>query len=139
MAAAFTCSLFVTAFITTGAAASAAVPVAFIALVLGGVFWPLYGRLYDSSFNRRLRRVVTEQAGDERTWICEVELRREGVWSRSRGIELLFDWHQLSAIEDRGEAIEFHFRSGFVMVRNRAFAAAVERERFVETAHRLAA
>ena len=103
---------------------------AVIALVLGGACWPLYGRLCDSGFSKRLRRVVTEQAGEETSWLCEIELRPEGVWSRGRGIEVLFNWKELTALEDCGDIIEFHFRGGFVMARERAFSTSAERAAF---------
>lgn len=139
MAVAFTSSLFVAAFVSGGAREGASVPVAVLALVLGAAFWPLYGRLYDSGLHRRVRRVVRLETGNDATWTCEIELRKEGVWSRSRGIEFLFDWRELSFIEDAADAIEFHFRGGFVMARNRAFHTDVEREQFLVTAQRLAA
>ena len=139
VAAAFTVSLFLAAFVSNGAQADLAMPLAAVALVLGVVFWPLYGRLYDRGLKRRLRRVLTEQAGDETSWLCEIELRKEGVWSRSRGMEFLFDWQELILLQDSDDAIEFHFRGGFVMARNRAFSEPPERVAFLESARRLAA
>lgn len=139
VAAAFTISLFVTVFVSNGAELRFVWPVAGIALVLGAAFWPLYGRLYDNGLRRRLRRVLAEQAGKEAHSICEIELRKEGVWSRSRGIEILFDWQDLTLLEDAPDAIEFHFRGGFVMARDRAFSTPDERATFMESARRLAA
>lgn len=137
-AAAFTGTTFSVAFAINGAAPRAALPVALMALLLGAACWPLYGRLYDSGFRRRLRRVVAEEAGEQKTWTCEVELRSEGAWCRSRGIEFLFNWHQLSAIEDIDQGIELRFRAGYLMIRSRAFATAADREGFLAAAKRLA-
>src|SRR5687768_18605125 len=73
VAGSFTGSLFVAALLFSGAQPRLVIPVAAVALVLGAVFWPLYGRWYDSGFNRRLRRIVTEQTGNDTNWLCEIE------------------------------------------------------------------
>jgi hypothetical protein len=138
IAAAFTVSLFAAAFVTSGGTAGNLLPLVILALVLGAAFWPVYGRLYDSGLQRRLRRVIRDEVGKDATWTCEIELRQEGAWSRSRGVEVLFGWPELRFVEDAGDAIELHFRGGFVMAHNRAFPTTADRARFLETARRLA-
>ena len=127
---------FAIAWIATGSQWRLAI--ALVALALGGAFWPLYGRFYDDGFKRRLRRIVVEQAGEKTSWLCEIELRKEGVWSRGQGVEVLFNWPELTLLEDTDAGILFHFRGGFVMARNRAFSAPAQRAQFLETARRLA-
>jgi hypothetical protein len=139
VAAAFTTSLFGAALISSGAAMSTVAPLAIISFVLGAAFWPLYGRLYDGGFQRRLRRVMREEAGTETSWTCEIELRNEGAWSRSRGVEILFGWHDVIAIEDTDDVIEFHFRGGFMVARSKAFQSSADRGQFLEIARSLAA
>jgi hypothetical protein len=134
IAVAFTSSLFVTALVTSGAALENVVPLAALAVILGAAFWPLYGRLYNSGLQRRLRQAVRAQVGKDATWTCEIELRPEGAWSRNRGVEYLFDWSQLRFVEDDDHGIELHFHDGFVMARNKAFHTAADREQFLKTA-----
>jgi hypothetical protein len=59
--------------------------------------------------------------------------------ARSRGIEILFDWKNMTAIEDTADAIELHFRGGFALARDRAFESAADRRRFLEMAREFAA
>jgi hypothetical protein len=139
VAASFAASVFVTAWVLGGVSRSLVVPLAGIALLLGAASWPLSRYLYDSSLRRRLRRVLTQEAGERTSWLCEVELRDEGVWARGRGIESLYDWRELTWLEDDGDTIEFHFRGSFVMVRARAFAGPSERETFLDAARDLSA
>jgi hypothetical protein len=134
IAATFTASLFVAAFVTAGPAAQNVVPLAALAVVLGAAFWPLYGRLYDSGLARRMRQAVRDQVGRDAAWTCEIELRPEGAWSRNRGVEYLFDWHELRRVEDTDTGIELHFLEGFIMARNKGFATLAEREEFLKIA-----
>jgi hypothetical protein len=122
------------AFLVTGLDRDAAVPMVAIAAVLTAVSWPLQGRLYDASISRRIRRVVSADIPTERTWSCEVELRKEGVWARDRGVELLLHWRELNTIHLADDALEFHFAGGFVIVRARAFPSPDVRARWVEAA-----
>ncbi len=131
--------VFAIAWIFTSSEPRPVLPLAVLSVALGGAFWPLYGRFYDDGFKRRLRRIVVEQSGAQTSWLCEIELRKEGVWSRGQGIEVLFDWPELTLLEDRDAGILFHFRGGFVMARNRAFSTPAQRSEFLETARRLSA
>lgn len=139
VAAAFTVSLFVTMWVVGETSWPLALPLAGVAIVLGAASWPLSRYLYDRSLRRRLRRVLAEDAGERTSWLCEVELRDAGMWSRGRGIEAVYDWRELTWLEDAGDTIECHFRSSFVMVRERAFTTPAERAEFLEAARRLAA
>jgi hypothetical protein len=129
---------FAIVWIFTGSHSRPVLPLAVLSLAVGGAFFPLYGRFYDDGFKRRLRRIVVEQAREQTSWLCEIELRKEGVWSRGQGIEVLFDWPELTLLEDTDAGILFHFRGGFVMARNRAFSTPAQRAQFLETARRLA-
>jgi hypothetical protein len=73
------------------------------------------------------------------TNIDELVDANERYWKRAKVGQLLFDWQELTVLEDSGEAVEFHFRGGFVMARNRAFPAPAHRVAFLEAARRLAA
>ena len=134
IAATFTLSLFAAAFLTTGPAVQNVIPLAALALVLGAAFWPLYGSLYNSGLARRIRHRVRDQVGKDAAWTCEVELRPEGAWSRSRAVESLFEWRELTSVKDTADAIELYFRQGFVIAPNTAFPTTADRENFLTTA-----
>src|SRR6266850_2561280 len=144
VAAVFTASSCAAFLITSGAVrgtagAPAIISALIVAMVLGAAFWPLYGRLHDRGFRRRLRRALTKEAGERTTWTCEIELRAEGAWSRNRGVEILFDWKEAIAVEDAGDGVELRFRGGFMMARNKAFESAADGRRFLEMARGFAA
>jgi hypothetical protein len=134
IAATFTLSLFVAAFVAAGSAAQNIIPLAALAVVVGGAFWPLYGWLYNAGLGRHIRQAVRDQVGQDEAWTCEIELRPEGAWSRSRGVESLFDWRELTAVKETGDAIALHFRQGFVVAPSKAFATTADREEFLKTA-----
>lgn len=128
----FTGGFFVTLLIIAGHEAGGVANVAGLAMAAGALCWPLYGPLYDGGMRRRLHRLLSEQTGDRKSWLCEVALRPDGVWSRSRGVETLTGWDEVTAIEDTPGAVELHCRNSFVIVRDRAFASSSQRAMFLE-------
>lgn len=110
----------------------------FSAVVAAAVMGFAYGYFYDSAARREYRRVVSEQLGGVSSIRCEIELRPDVVWARQHGIEITFPWSQAARVEDTGDAIELWFRPGLVTARNRAFATAGERQRFLEISRKLA-
>jgi hypothetical protein len=124
-------------FLLSGAERDAVFPSSFIAIVLGAVLSPFYGRLYDGGLDRRLRRALTEEYGNSPTWICEIELRREGTWVRKFGAEMLFPWSDTIDIADVDGAIELRFRGGLVVARDKAFATVDHWRKFIEAAREI--
>lgn len=134
-AVAFTLSVFVvSAAVAQVTSFTGLLLLAGLAGALGVVFGLLYRSVYDSALRRRLRDYLREQLGDKLTWVCEIELRPEGAWSRDHGVELMFPWSEATAVEDVADGIQLRFRSGVILARNRAFAAQEERKRFIEVA-----
>jgi hypothetical protein len=138
VAAVFTGSLFVTLFVIGGPERVDILKAAGLALVVGASCWPFYRQLHDGGMRRRLRRLLVEQTEDMKSWLCEVELRPEGVWSRSRGVETLTSWEEVTLVKDAPDAVELHFRSGFAIVRDRAFDSPGDRATFLRASRRLA-
>lgn len=136
-AAVATGSAFAIVFLLSGAEGDAVFTSSFIAIVLGATLSPFYGRLYDAGLDRRLRRAMTKMYGTSSTWICEIELRREGTWMRNLGVEILFPWSDTIDIADVDGAIELRFRGGVVVARDKAFATVDDRRKFIEAAHEL--
>lgn len=136
-AAAATVSAFAIVFLLSGAERDVVFSSLVIAVLLGAVLSPFYGRLYDAGLHRRLRRAMTDVYGKSATSICEIELRREGTWIRNFGVEMLFPWSDTIDIADVDGAIELRFRAGVVVARNKAFATVGGRGRFIEAAREL--
>ena len=63
---------------------------------------------------------------------CEFELRDEALWTRTRDSEIPLPWARLTRVHDAGDAIEMWFDPGLAVVRDRAFASADDRRRFLE-------
>ncbi len=136
-AVAATMSAFTVVLLMSGPERNAVVPSLIVALVLGAVMWPFYGRLYDGGLQRRVRRAMTEEYGQSPSWTCEIELRREGAWVGNFGVEMLFPWSETIAIADVAGAIEQPFREGLVVARDKAFTTVDGRREFFEAAREL--
>lgn len=103
-------------------------------LVLAVGFSFVYGWLYDTMLRRRIRSFLRTHLGPEQEWVCEIELREDGTWSRGQGVELTFPWNELTAVEDLSDGVLLRFRPGVIFARNRAFATPDERQRFLDRA-----
>jgi hypothetical protein len=114
-------------------------PVVLLALVAGGLAAAIHAFVYDWTIRRRVRRFLTDHVHDADALHCEIELRPDGAWVKQPYAEMLFPWHDASAVHDAGDGIELHFRMGFVLARNRAFATAEDRAAFLARARTLAA
>lgn len=109
-----------------------------LAVVWGLIFWWGYSRVYEGYVLRRLRAFAQEQLGTRESFHCVIELRPEGAWSRQNDAEVLLPWRDAVGIRDSEGGIELHFRSGFMMARNRAFASPAGRVAFLQRARELA-
>jgi hypothetical protein len=101
-------------------------------LVLGVLWGFLYGHVYDCRVRRRSRRFVAEWLGGIGPFHCEIELRSNGVWVRQNSIEILCPWSDATGVEDTGDVMELRFRGGLVVVRNRVFRTASDRNEYLE-------
>lgn len=106
-----------------------------LSLVVAGIIIFISPKLEKSGLDDRLQRVVAEMMPDNGPYICEVEIRSEGVWLRQMNKQIIFEWPSVEAIEDTADSIDIFTRDGGgVVVRNRAFASEDERGQFIEVA-----
>ena len=108
------------------------------ALVFGVVFAFTFKRFFAKEILKQSRKVVTEQFNGKSTVTCELELRPESVWVRQLGMEMVFPWTLCTGIQDNADDIELTFSAGLCVIRNRHLPSTAERQRFLETARRLA-
>jgi hypothetical protein len=102
-----------------------------IAAVVGAVQWATYMRQLRHTWYRHFRAIL----GSDGPFSCEIELRPEGVWARQNDTQILHEWPSIVAIEETADSIDMRTRSGgYVVVRDRAFWSADEREKFLTTA-----
>ncbi len=85
--------------------------------------------------DKQMRRIAKEIFGDVNSFLCEVELRPDGVWVRQMDHQILYEWPSVEEIRDSADSVEVLTRDGSgIVVRNRAFSSPEERLRFIELA-----
>jgi hypothetical protein len=102
-----------------------------IALAVSVATYFGYGRLYDWTVSRRLRRLVEEQWAKSDSHTCAIETRPDELWAYSDGTSVSHRWNDMEAVVDTGDAIELQFRNGLIVARNRAFRSSEERAEFL--------
>jgi hypothetical protein len=106
-----------------------------LGLVIAGIIILIYPRLEQSRLDGRLRRVVADMMRDPGPYVCEVEIRSEGVWLRQMNKQIIHEWQSLEAIEETADSVYIFTRDGGgVVIRDRAFASEGERRQFIEVA-----
>jgi len=106
-----------------------------VGLVAGLVIALLYPKLQKSSLDRRLHGIAANLMAEPGPYVCEVELRPEGVWVHQMNKQTIYDWKIVEAVEEGDDAITIFTRDGGgVVVRNRAFKADDQRSQFLELA-----
>lgn len=103
---------------------------ALAAALLSAVFYPGSSR---RAFEKRWRLVSREILGDGSSFLCEVEIRPEGVWVRQGNRQILHEWLSVEEIKETSDSVDIFTKdkSG-VVVRNQAFSSPEERLRFIE-------
>ena len=91
--------------------------------------------LYDRRYRKNLRAFYKEKLGDENEFTCEIELLPEGMRMSGEDHLTLLKWQNIEEIVPGSDSVDiFGRKGGGCIVRNRAFASAEERQRFIETA-----
>ena len=66
-------------------------------------------------------------------YVCEVELRPEGLWLRQMDKQTIYEWKSLEAVEETADSVDIFSRDGGgAVVRNRAFSSETDRSKFIE-------
>jgi hypothetical protein len=108
--------------------------------VLAGMFVALVALAIDPfthgyQVRRNLRRIYEEQYGEENEFVCEVELLPESLKTSGRNSQCRTEWETIDEIMSTKDSVDIVGRKGGgVIVRNRAFSSAEERQRFIELA-----
>ena len=106
-----------------------------LGLVVAGIVMLIYPQLEQRGLDGRLRRVAGEMMQGPGPYICEVELRSDGIWLRQMNKQTIYEWQTLEAVEETSDSVDLFTRDGAgVVVRNRAFASEGERRQFIEMA-----
>jgi YcxB-like protein len=103
-----------------------------IAALIVIIFHPF---LYDRRYRKTLRAWLKEKLGEENEFTCQVELLPEGMRCSGADAMSLTKWEDIEEIVPTSDSVDIFGRKGSgCIVRNRAFATAEERRRFIETA-----
>ncbi len=89
---------------------------------------------YENQARKNLRKFVKEQHGSDDQFTCEVELRPDALITTSEGCQHQREWDKVEEIVSTHDSVDIFVRGGGVIVRNRAFASAEERARFIDLA-----
>lgn len=108
---------------------------AIIGLMAAAISAALFPRSNRRTVEKRMRKVAREIFGDANSFLCEVELRTDGVWVRSMNRQTLFEWASVEEVKETSDSVDIFTREGSgVVVRNRAFSSPEDRSRFIELA-----
>jgi hypothetical protein len=106
--------------------------VGFVAAAISAALFPIFNK---RAIDKRIRQISREVFGDANSFLCEVELKPEGVWVRQMSRQVLHEWPSVVEIKETPDSVDIFTRDGLgVIVRNRAFATPDERSRFIELA-----
>jgi hypothetical protein len=104
-------------------------------VLLGVALGYLAGRYFDWRVRRAVRRSIVEYNSGSAPIHQEIELRPDGLWCRSRELEMTLPWVHFLRTTDAAEAIELWFSSpALVRVPSRAFLSAEHRREFLQHA-----
>jgi hypothetical protein len=112
--------------------------VGIVGLGLGTLCGHWYGFYVDWHIRHNARCMIKEMLPGVSTLRCEIELRPETLWTKSRDTEVSFAWSRLTGVDDADRGIELWFDPGLVLIRSRAFASTDARRRFLERVKELA-
>lgn len=113
-------------------------------LLFGGVFSLLgagfgillYSPSYRRTIRRRLRQLYREQLGTNSTFVVQIELAPDGLYTTQMKTHTMFEWPEVE-VEETADSIDFLIpNGGIVVVRKRAFTSSDEAAKFFEEAKR---
>ena len=105
-----------------------------ISLISAGLMILLYPLLHKNAVDKRLNQAAAELMSEPGPYLCEIELRSEGLWVRQLNKQIIYEWKWVKSIEEAGAAVMVIGQDCSVAIRNRAFNTSDERNRFIELA-----
>lgn len=105
---------------------------AVVAVVAATYYGLMYPRSYARALKKRIHRTCEEHFAERSSRLCEVEVRPEGVWVRETDRQSVYEWSGIEEISAGAGSIDVfgHGVSG-VIIRDRAFASAEQKESFL--------
>lgn len=97
-----------------------------------GICILVYPWFYRRQQRNTLRKFVKESYGDENEFACSVEILPEGLKANYRHVEWLAPWETLEEVVATSDSVDIFSPRGFIVVRDRAFSSAAERQQFIE-------
>lgn len=111
---------------------------AMLALTFGVAAATAYIGFYEWQLRRMNARAIREHYHNDAVVACEVEFRTGGLWTRTRGIELMVPWSGLERVEDGRDGVKLWLETGLVVLPTRVFRNREERDHCLTLASRLA-
>ena len=85
---------------------------AIIGLMAAAISAALFPRSNRRTVEKRMRKVAREIFGDANSFLCEVELRPDGVWVRSMNRQTLFEWASEEEVKETSDSVDIFTREG---------------------------
>jgi hypothetical protein len=108
-----------------------AVMMAVFTAIMNAALYPMF---HERATVKRLRRFYKESYGDRNNFACEVELAPHEIRIEGDTTRTVYQWNLVEEIVSTEDSVDIFTRSGGAIVRNRAFQAPEERQRFIEVA-----
>jgi len=110
-----------------------------IGVVLGIAGAYITGWFFDRRVRRYVRSTLDERLSGEPHIKVELEIRPEGAWCRSRGVEMTVPWSQLTRVANPEDGVELWFSTpALVRIPSRVFKKDDERTAIVQRVTALA-
>lgn len=103
-------------------------------LIAGLIVMAIDPMIYEYQLRRNLRKFFKERLGDENEFVCEVELLPAELRTSSHECESHNEWETIEEVVSTSDSVDIFGRKGGVIVRNRAFVTAEERQKFIDLA-----
>jgi hypothetical protein len=90
--------------------------------------------LYQYLSRKNMRKLFREMYGDQNHFTCEVELSPEALKTNSEQGQNTTEWSKIEEVVPTSDSVDIFGPAAAVIVRNRAFTSAEERQRFIDLA-----
>lgn len=96
------------------------------------LFIAIYLGIYKTIFRKRVKKLLIEQLGTDKPMSCEYELDDTGLVFRRVGMELKFQWSNLTEINDSVGEVELIFgKMGIAIIPKRIFESEYQKNEWL--------